>query len=73
MPKTATKSTFLYDVHPGVAMIQKWIAELKDKTGRSLDEWIVLVKESGPADEKACRAWHRSSKCARSRCCPRAR
>jgi hypothetical protein len=47
----------LYSVHPGVAMMQKWIAELKDKTGRSLDEWLALVKESGPADEKACRAW----------------
>ena len=46
-----------YSVHPGVAMVQKWIAELKDKTGRSLDEWIVLVKTEGPDDEKACRAW----------------
>ena len=47
----------LYSVHPGVVMMQKWIAELKDKTGRSLDEWIVLVKTEGPDDEKACRAW----------------
>jgi len=31
-----TKS--LYSVHPGVAMVQKWIAELKVKTGRSVDE-----------------------------------
>jgi hypothetical protein len=38
MPKTATKSTSLYDVHPGVAMVQKWITELKPKTGRSLEE-----------------------------------
>ena len=34
-----------YDVHPGVAMVQKWIAELKDKTGRSLEEWIALAKK----------------------------
>ena len=47
----------LYSVHPGVAMLQKWIAELKDKTGRSVEEWLALVKESGPADEKACREW----------------
>ncbi|HKI36718.1 MAG TPA: DUF4287 domain-containing protein [Gemmataceae bacterium] len=47
----------LYSVHPGVAMVQKWIADLKDKTGRSLEEWVALVKESGPTDEKACRAW----------------
>jgi hypothetical protein len=53
--KTAGRS--LYSVHPGVAMVQKWIADLKGKTGRSLEEWLALVKKSGPADEKACRAW----------------
>ncbi len=47
----------LYSVHPGVLMVQKWIAELKGKTGRSLEEWVALVKASGPSDEKACRAW----------------
>ena len=31
---------FIYSVHPGVLMTQKWIAELKQKTGRSLDEWL---------------------------------
>jgi hypothetical protein len=35
------KNDGLYDVHPGVAMVQKWIAELKGKTGRSLEEWIA--------------------------------
>jgi hypothetical protein len=34
-------SKFLYNVHPGAAMVQKWIAELKEKTGRSLEEWEV--------------------------------
>jgi hypothetical protein len=59
MARAAKKSAgaSLYSVHPGVAMVQKWIAELKGKTGRSLEEWIALVKKSGPADEKACRAW----------------
>lgn len=47
----------LYDVHPGVAMVQKWIAELKGKTGRSLDAWLALIKKEGPADEKSCREW----------------
>lgn len=51
------KTTSLYDVHPGVAMIQKWVAELKDKTGRSLEEWIALVKKEGPPDEKSRREW----------------
>jgi hypothetical protein len=59
MPKTATqpKKKSIYGVHPGVAMTQKWVAELKQKTGRSLDEWLRLIKKSGPKDEKARREW----------------
>ena len=38
MPKAATqpKKKSIYGVHPGVAMTQKWIAELKPK-GRLID------------------------------------
>jgi hypothetical protein len=53
----AAKSGQLYDVHPGVAMVQKWIAELKGKTGRSLEQWIALAKKEGPKDAKARLAW----------------
>ena len=45
---TARKSAGLYDVHPGVAMVQKWIGELKEKTGRTADEWIAVVQKEGP-------------------------
>jgi hypothetical protein len=38
-------------------MVQKWIAELPDKTGRSLEEWLKLVREEGPAGEKEQRDW----------------
>src|SRR5215467_10203070 len=51
------KAQALYDVHPGVATVQKWIAELKPKTGRSLQEWMALVKKDGPKDEKSQREW----------------
>ena len=47
----------LYGVHPSVAMVQKWVAELKEKTGRSLEEWIALVKKEGPKNEKLRRGW----------------
>ena len=59
MSKAATQSgkKSVYGVHPGVAMTQKWIAELKQKTGRSLDEWLRLIKKSGPKDEKERREW----------------
>ncbi len=51
----ATKS--IYSVHPGVVMVQKWVETLPEKTGRSLDEWIALVKKSGPKTEKERREW----------------
>src|SRR6267378_7118853 len=59
MSKAATQpgKKSIYGVHPGVAMTQKWIAELKEKTGRSLDEWLNFLKKKGPKEEKARREW----------------
>lgn len=59
--KVALPPASIYSVHPGVAMIQKWIAELKPKTGRSLDEWLRHIKSAGPPDEKSCREWLKSA------------
>jgi len=50
----------LYSVHPGVQMTQKWVSTLKDRTGRSLDEWLALVRASGPKTEKEQRQWLRN-------------
>ena len=50
----------LYGVHPGVEIVQKWVAALKNKTGRSLDEWVALVKKSGVKTEKERREWLKS-------------
>ena len=49
------KAKTIYDVHPGVAMVQKWVDDLKEKTGLSLEEWIALVKKEGPEEEKSRR------------------
>src|ERR1043166_504975 len=57
MAKTATKTKSIYGVHPGVVMTMKWVAELKQKTGRSLDEWIKFIKKEGPPTEQARRDW----------------
>ena len=46
-----------YDVHPAVAMVQKWVAELPEKTGRSLEQWAELVRRSKLATTKEKRAW----------------
>jgi hypothetical protein len=54
---TRAKKKSIYGVHPGVAMTQKWVGELKDRTGRSLEEWLPLIKQSGPKDEKERREW----------------
>lgn len=54
------KSESLYGVHPSVAMVQKWLAELKEHTGRSMEEWLALVKKDGPKDEKSRREWLKS-------------
>jgi Domain of unknown function (DUF5655)/Domain of unknown function (DUF4287) len=48
-------------VHRGVAMVQKWVAELKRNTGRSLEEWVKLIKKDGPADEAGRRDWLKSA------------
>src|SRR2546421_5685430 len=59
MAKTATRTAkkSVYGVHPGVLMTQKWIAELKQKTGRTLDEWLKVIKKEGPPTEPARRNW----------------
>ena len=47
----------VYGIHPGVAMIQHAIARLPEKTGRSLDEWIAVIKKHGPKGDTARREW----------------
>jgi hypothetical protein len=56
--KSRTKtSDFPYSIHPSVTMLQEWIALLPQKTGRSLDQWLVLVKKDGPATTKERVDW----------------
>src|SRR5437588_6300773 len=60
MPKTATQTNSIYGVHPGVLMTQKWFTELKQKTARTLEEWLKFIKKEGPPTEKERRDWLRS-------------
>ncbi len=59
MAKTAakTESKSIYSPHPSLALVQKWVAELKQKTGRSVDEWVRYIKKNGPKDDKQRREW----------------
>ena len=56
-PAKPTTTRSLYSVHPSVSMMQRWIADLKPKTGRNLEEWIGMVRTSGPREEAARRIW----------------
>jgi hypothetical protein len=38
-------------------MTRKWVAGLKEKTGRPLEEWLKLVRKSGGATEQERRDW----------------
>jgi len=46
-----------YATHPGVLMEQKVIANLKEKTGRSLEEWVPFIEKHGPATTRERAAW----------------
>jgi hypothetical protein len=51
------KRRAVYSVHPGIAMVQKWVAGLEQKTGRDLDAWLALVRKTGPTGEADRRNW----------------
>jgi hypothetical protein len=56
MPATETTKSE-YDAHKSLRYVKSMIAGMKKKTGRSLEEWMQLAKEKGPADEKQRRDW----------------
>ncbi len=56
-PAPIPRAAERYDVHPSVKMVENWVATMKEKTGRSLQEWIDLTNTEGPRDEAARRDW----------------
>ena len=51
----------VYDVHPSVAMVQRLLAGLPEKTGHSLETWVRLVENQNLPDVKARTAWLKSA------------
>jgi hypothetical protein len=47
----------VYTLHPGFAMEESGVAILKQRTGRTLEEWVRAVKKSGAKTEKERIAW----------------
>jgi hypothetical protein len=51
------RKTTVYSLHPGFAMEAASFLKLQERTGKSLDEWVKIVKKSGPLAEKERREW----------------
>lgn len=47
----------IYSLHPGFAMEAASIANLPQKTGKTLEQWIAIIEKSGPQTEKERREW----------------
>jgi hypothetical protein len=47
----------LYSPHPSIQYALSVIANMEHKTGRTLDEWVALVKKSGPRTDAERRDW----------------
>lgn len=43
------KSKNRWDVHPGVAMMKKWVADLPAKTGKTLEQWSAVYRKAAKA------------------------
>lgn len=54
---TVRKKEIPYATSVVVAMEEKWLARIEEKTGRSYEAWRKLVKKDGPKDGKARVAW----------------
>jgi hypothetical protein len=56
MPKKSVKQS-PYSLHPSYAMEAGYAKNLFERTGKTMDEWVEIVKRSGPPTEKERRAW----------------
>lgn len=48
-------------MHPGFAMEEAALRLLPERTGKSLDEWVEIVRRDGPATEREQREWLKSA------------
>jgi hypothetical protein len=53
--KTQKKS--VYSMHPSFDYEEAGLRLIKERTGKTLEEWIAHVKKNGPAEGKARLAW----------------
>lgn len=53
----AAKTKSPWSVHPSLQYVQNIMANMKAKTGKSVDEWIAFIKKNGPKTEVERRDW----------------
>jgi Domain of unknown function (DUF5655)/Domain of unknown function (DUF4287) len=51
----------LYSLHPGLKMVESSKRTLKERTGRSVEEWVALTLKDGPAGARPRRVWLKST------------
>ncbi len=47
----------MYSVHPSIAYINSIVRQLSKTTGKSLDQWIEIIKQTGPSTIAERRTW----------------
>jgi hypothetical protein len=55
--KSVKRRKSIYSPHPSIAYALAVIANMKSKTGRSLEEWVAFLEKKGPASEAERREW----------------
>jgi uncharacterized protein DUF5655/uncharacterized protein DUF4287 len=55
--KKQLEAQSLYSVHPSIAYARAVLNNVPEKTGRSLAEWVELIRKEGPKGEKERRDW----------------
>jgi hypothetical protein len=56
-PSSGRMKNSLYSMHPSFAMEEASLQKLRERTGKTLEEWIEVLKASGPPTEKERREW----------------
>ena len=51
------KKKSVYSMHPGFAREEACIARLPETTGKTIDQWIAIIRKTGPATTKERREW----------------
>jgi hypothetical protein len=54
-PKARVRS--IYSPHPSIAYAQSMLANMRGKTGRSLEQWLTFLRKNGPGGEVERREW----------------